>query len=110
MERLIEVDVNERFEKIEIQFSRLGSRSKATTRLNIWDDRWVWIDAREASESGWIWSWTSDGRLAGECSARDLIDAMVETVDLSCHMTQDDICLFDKIWRGHLAKGPDLLR
>lgn len=47
-----------------------------TLRLQLWSDRWVWFDARQAgSPGGWKWTWTTDGRLLSGRSARDLLDA-----------------------------------
>jgi hypothetical protein len=45
-------------------------------RLQLWPDRWVWFDARQAGPGGgWKWSWTIDGRLSHDRSARDMLDA-----------------------------------
>lgn len=54
----------------------------ATIRIQAWEDRWLWIDARmsgSAKKGGWAWAWTIEGRyLAG-----DKTSAIVEALEAS---------------------------
>src|ERR1700687_369405 len=48
-------------------------------RLHAWPDRMIWLDACRPSKKGWVWAWTYEGRLLGECAASDVIKALEET-------------------------------
>ena len=93
-------------EKVELKLQKTRSSKSLTIRTHFWDDRWVWIDAREASGGGWKWEWTNDGRLAGNQSGRELV-ALIEQSEGSFGRNQglNEGELSD-IWRGVLLKGP----
>ena len=54
--------------------------ASVSLRLAVWDDRWVWVDARRSSKSGWVWESTTEGRFVSAGGARDLVAHAEETL------------------------------
>ena len=69
-------------------------------RVHAWDDRWVWIDARQADKTRWIWSWTLEGRLAPGLGGLHLLDAIERSERL---FTRDDRVGLKDVWRDVLT-------
>jgi hypothetical protein len=90
-------------EKIEIKLSALD---KTRIALNIWEDRWVLVDARQSTKKGWAWEWRYDGRLLGLHTGKDLIAALEQTMAATFQITRDATDDLTRIWRPLLARGP----
>ena len=54
--KIIEVREADEFEKIELVIRASLSRNGIRVRLHVWDDRWLWIDARKSVKNGWEWN------------------------------------------------------
>jgi hypothetical protein len=79
---------------------------KVQVRLIVWGDRWVWIDARQRSKTGWVWETTLQGRLLGDQLARLLVAKIQETMKVAVSYNQAVPAQIEKLWKGHLAVGP----
>jgi hypothetical protein len=79
---------------------------KAQMRLIVWGDRWVWLDARQKSKSGWVWEATSQGRLLGEHPAKLLVTKIQETISAAQSFNPGVPSQIEQIWKVHLAVGP----
>jgi hypothetical protein len=64
-------------EVFDLTFWRRGTGAGLRIHLKVWQDRWVWIDARESSKKGWKWFRTFDGRLAGGMTGSELLNAVL---------------------------------
>src|SRR3569833_3577666 len=105
-EKVIERDVEKSREKIELTLMR-SRTGGVTVRLSVWDDRWVWLDIREGSKAGWLWTWTDQGRLSADTSPRALIEALDSTIRLlPSPGAQFRPETFTTIWNGKLLNGP----
>lgn len=85
--------------KVEIECDLLASRT--VLRLNAWDDRWVWFDARRSSKTGWVWQFTAEGRLLGNQLTRELVAAFEASI--GAQGSEEDL---RAIWAPILARGP----
>ena len=76
-------------------------------KIVIWHDRFVWLDARVASKrDGWIWEWTFDGRLLGDKSGKDLVEAVEKTIHILSYAKQGETDQLSAPWKPLLARGP----
>ena len=75
-------------------------------RLHVWADRWVWVDARRGSKTGWVWEFTDEGRFVSPGGAQDLVRRAEDTIDASYLSAVDVSPAMSKIWSKHLARGP----
>lgn len=88
-------------EKLEIS-SVVGT---AQLRLFVWDDRWVFVDARIPTKSdGWSWEFSYEGRLVGD-EARALIEAFEDSIEAAAMQSGERLEL---VWKPLLAGGPHL--
>ncbi len=86
---------------------RLRSSKSVTITINTWPDRWVWIDAREGSKSGWLWSFNAEGRLAGGKNWTDLINGIKEMNEkIDTDVAENGWQTTLKIWNKLLLTGP----
>lgn len=92
------IDSEER-EKLEITCE--GNIQKL--RLFLWEDRWVFVDARISSKQGWTWEFTHQGRLMGIADARTLVAALEQSIEAS---SLGDSTTLEGLWRPLLAQGP----
>ena len=100
-DRVLERMSAEEHEKLEVT-SDVGM---ARLRLFVWDDRWVFIDARTPTKnSGWEWEFTCQGRLIGE-EAAALIRAFEASVDAAASQSSEAL---QRVWKPLLASGPRL--
>lgn len=72
-----------RFEKAELYFESLNDRPFRIS-CHLWDDRWLWIDVRQATiskpvEKGWAFEWSHEGRV-GDAPPQDIIDAVEKSI------------------------------
>ena len=98
-EKVLERTDSQEREKVEITCEGHGQK----LRLFLWDDRWVFIDARMPSKRGWAWEFTYQGRLIGAADARSLVGALEQSIDAS---TLGDTAALERVWRPLLAAGP----
>ena len=106
VERVLERTDGVEWEKLEIECPFYGKTTRL--RLHIWNDRWIWIDARRSSKAGWSWEFTAEGRLSGNHSARDLV-ALFEASLSAGHWDERAPAELGKLWTPVLATGPKAL-
>jgi hypothetical protein len=88
-------------EKLEIS-AEVGA---ARLRLFVWDDRWVFIDARAPTKrSGWAWEFSYEGRMVGD-EARALIGAFEQSIEATTTQPAETLA---GVWKPLLASGPRL--
>jgi len=103
IERVIERVNGDEWEKLEIECPFYGTTTRL--RVHIWDDRWIHIDARRSSKAGWVWQFTTKGRLLGSHSARDLVALFEESLSAG-HWDEQAPGKLTALWDPVLAKGP----
>jgi hypothetical protein len=101
--KVYELAEGKKMERLEIY---LPYFDWAILRLHAWPDRMIWVDARQSAKKGWAWSWTQDGRLLGDCSARDVIGALEDTIGPLQQMDSSRTRELCASWSHLLAKGP----
>ena len=75
-------------------------------RICVWDNRWVWFDARQGSKQGWRWFYTHEGRMFGEETGPRLVAALESSVGSAHDAAHDGRMTFAAIWEPLLAQGP----
>lgn len=103
--KVYDVKGTERHERLEIYLDELRLRG-ALLRLHAWQNRWIWLDARRGTKTGWAWSWSLEGRLLGECSGQNVIEALEETHDLLYQMDSSRTPELSEPWKKLLGRGP----
>lgn len=104
IERIIERGDDGAREKLEIH---CGDARRLGMRLFVWDDRWLWFDAREGSKAdGWLWEYTRDGRLFGDDPGRRLVKALEDSIAATFELSRNDLARLARIWTPLLARGP----
>ena len=93
-------------ERVEISIRPMRRLSKAIFQVNAWEDRWIWLDAREGSREGWVWEWASEGRATQSVFGRCLAEKIEESFDQISHAGPEIAFHLSKIWHGSLASGP----
>jgi hypothetical protein len=107
-ERLFENHQGTQLEKIEFTFRRRRMGKAPVVRLFIWSDRWVWIDAREASKLGWRWQWTDEGRTLTATVGQTMVQAFEESLAAIWGEPRDIEQRLHAIWKPLLATGPQV--
>src|SRR5258708_34074230 len=103
-ERLWEKTDGTKREKLELTLLGPPSLRSAQLRFFAWSDRWIWADAREGSKLGWKWEWTIGGKILGDVTGRDLIDAVESSYAASPFLSDRDFLDEIKaIWKPLLA-------
>ena len=76
-------------------------------RVQVWGDRWVWVDASRYSKSGWVWEFTSEGRFVSPNGARSLVEHAEAMIIASHKKPAAEVpqAMHD-IWSKSLAVGP----
>jgi hypothetical protein len=92
---------------VDIGFRVDGAR--IFLRIHIWDDRWVWIDARRSSKSGWVWEFTREGRFTSPAGARGVVANAEATMDAAFLSADQVPNAMSAIWSKSLATGPRLV-
>jgi MoxR-like ATPase len=93
-------------ERTNVSIAYRVSAARVMLRVHAWDDRWVWIDARRASKSGWVWEFTTEGRIVAPGGARALVALAEETLDVSFLPSAEVPSAMSAIWAKRLASGP----
>lgn len=93
--------------RLEVTIYQPVAQSKrAVIRVHIWDDRWLWVDGRLPSKTGWRWHFTTEGRFVSPGGAEHLV-AMVERMLVVSGLSGDSVSTeMQLIWERNLAKGP----
>lgn len=93
-------------ERIDVVISFRIDGSRANIRVYIWDDRWIWIDARRSAKSGWAWQFTSEGRFLPIHDARMLV-ALTEKTLSAGYLSEGNVATaLSELWQRFLASGP----
>lgn len=96
--------------RLEFEARSKSRRSQAFLQVYFWEDRWIWIDAREASKDGWKWEWTSEGRVAPHRWGRPLTKKIEDTFELTSYADNRVPEQLECEWGTFLAAGPRLHR
>jgi hypothetical protein len=103
-ERILEREDGVETGKLEVDCA-IGRR--ISIRLYVWDDRWIWIDARQGSKAdGWLWDFSDQGRLIGGLTGRNLVNAFEHSIVATSGMTKERLDRFHDIWSTIFARGP----
>ena len=92
-------------ELVELSFDRISPQS-TRIRVHLWDDRWLWIDVRQASKNGWVFEWQHEGRV-GDTDPTVVVNAVLRTVrghygqNLSAALDE-----LDSLWPKIAKNGP----
>jgi hypothetical protein len=95
-------------EKLAIECMLQGIQ-RTVVRLLVWPDRWIWIDARQSSKAGWIWQFTTEGRLRGGLPAATLSQALEDSLAAAHAGSQASSEELRKLWEPLLARGPQAM-
>jgi len=106
-----DVALTSKMEKLEIDLRCFASKPDAVVRIYIWQDRWAFVDARQAGtgKRGWNWEWTCEGTILGSVSGRQIVEALEETIALASSMNADQVAEFDQVWKHMLYSKPKLI-
>jgi len=106
--KVVEIDDGISSERLELILRRKKkSPNSLTIRVYFWEDRWVWIDAREGQKIGWKFEWSFEGRLSGSRDCQDLIECIEQSYSLFLDIGDyDPTSNLQKIWHDVLLKGP----
>lgn len=103
VEKVLERTDGDEWEKLEVTCDDgLGQR----LRLFLWEDRWIFIDARASAKKGWAWEFTEQGRLVGGLDARALVEALEASLEASFQRSSASM---KQIWTPLLTTGPRLV-
>jgi hypothetical protein len=102
--RIVEIRDGETFERVEIVIeSRRYQRLVVIAR----DDRWTWVSATESiKNAGWKFVFESEGRLGGNGTGRELVEALEASLAVMFDLTEEDTGRLEAIWSLLLARGP----
>lgn len=94
-------------EVAQLTLRRSRSPKSATIKVNVWPDRWIWVDAREMASRGWEWSFGTEGRLSGSMKWSDVIRSVEKLDDcLVIDTSSEGLRAAARIWQPVLLKGP----
>jgi hypothetical protein len=82
---------------------------KLPVAVEIYDDRWLCISLKLWRKPSWVWQWNIQGRLLHNCSARQFVEKLEETIAVSFIVEKYSTDLFDSIWKKVCARGPELI-
>lgn len=104
-ERVFEEVDGVKSERIDLRLQRFASSQSLVLRVQLWPDRWAWVDAREGGRNGWTLEWNFQGRAAGRITGQQFVAALEETL----HELNSGVVNHDKlghIWAPILLVGP----
>ena len=107
VEKVLERTDGEEVEKLEVDCTLLTPCS-TTARLFVWEDRWVWVDARSVNEGkrGWAWQFTTQGRATGGLDGRKLVEVFEASIAAASRVHDDNAQILRDMWKPLLAAGP----
>ena len=91
--------------EIILTYPLAGTRG-VRLRLQLWNDRWCWLDIRCASKKGWLWIFRKEGRYAGEKWLAELMAGLEASIDVFGLNGVDVKNSLHDIWDSKLAGGP----
>lgn len=104
LEKVREIRDGECYEVVEIRAKRRG-QSPVNISLNVWDDRWTWIDVRQPKKQGWRFEWQCSGRI-GNADPMSISSALIQTFKLPFDMDETSIASqLDGIWQKIVLQG-----
>lgn len=103
IERVIERTDGEEREKLEIECPFHGMTTQL--KVHLWYDRWIRIYAGRSSKAGWVWQYTTEGRLLGDRSARDFV-RLFENSLAAGNWDEQAPARLETLWKPVLATGP----
>jgi hypothetical protein len=74
--------------------------------IQVWSDRWVWINARCPTKNGLLWEFTGEGRFVSKNGALGLVECAEKTLSATYLPAPDVSSAISAIWSGYLASGP----
>lgn len=100
--------IEERFDRLVERLDLvLRFRKRQTITLTIRQDRTIRLHACEAiTKAGWLFQYTTDGRLLGIYDGGDLVAGIEKTVSAMFGMSGETVSLLGTIWDKLLARGP----
>jgi hypothetical protein len=107
------VEVDKVYREVEshqhetLEFNLWNRTGDPTLKIIVWHDRWVWLDARAGSKrDGWLWEWNFNGRLLGDKSGKDFVEAAEKTI-WGLHSAKKGLTdHLNTAWSPLLARGP----
>jgi len=105
IERLVDRSDERALHGLGIDCTILAPRTMV--RLEAWDNRWVWFDARQGSKEGWRWFYTHEGRMFGDDGGRRLVGALEASFGAAQDAVHSGRMTFAAIWEPLLAQGPE---
>jgi hypothetical protein len=106
LERIYDEAAVPPMECLQVSFRTSFSPSGPRVKLRVWENRWVWVDARQPSKAGWLWSSTSEGRIAGGKSGTDVLRALENFyILLPNHDYMGDLDGAAQVWSDLLLSG-----
>jgi hypothetical protein len=109
VEKVLERTDGTELEKLEIECITLHPRP-TKVRVFVWEDRWVWVDARSrVGSKGWAWEFTTQGRAAGGVDGRGLVQALEASISAASPVEPDNAGALGAVWEPVLAAGPRLI-
>lgn len=94
------------YRRLQFEARSNSRRSKSILQVYFWEDRWIWIDARESSKTGWKWEWSSEGRVAPDKWGKHLAKKIEDSFELSSYAGDRVLDQLEHQWSTYLATGP----
>jgi hypothetical protein len=89
--------------RTDVSIAHRGTR--ASIRLVVWGDRWVWVDARRYSKVGWVWKCRSEGWFVSQDGAPAVVAHVEETLSACRLPTAEVPGAISEIWAKCLSVG-----
>ena len=101
-----EIDGEQKSEKLELVFLLPGANQVRIT-IDIWDSRWIWLDIRQPSKSGWVFEWQKEGRI-GYSESKDFTETALNTLRVPyLHINSAQLPkMLEEIWKKIAVNGP----
>lgn len=110
LEKILEHANGKELERLELECT-LSHRHRTKVRVFVWQDRWVWVDARSmvGSSKGWSWEFTTEGRAIGGVDGHRLVQAVEASISAGSQVVQGNGLALAAVWKPLLAAGPRLV-
>jgi hypothetical protein len=100
----LEDDGSSRREKAELFFELPGERP-VRLACHLWQDRWLWIDVRQAAKFGWKFEWRHQGRI-GSTEPLAVAEAIEQTLSIDYARIAHVRAALDNLWSKIAINGP----